>query len=204
MEHTDAVLNGSLCSHALDGLDDNLAGIGVGIELGLVHNLIDITLSVGLGLVLHRLHESLLGLFCAQARELLKLLALLELHLLEFLLFDGQEFLLVVDTNLLVVKLILATSKFLLALIERHLALLQLVLTLLDVLVAHLHFLLELALLVEEFLLHLKQLLLFHHIGFLLGSLNHLVILTLQDKPENEVSAYATQYQRGCGNYYSQ
>ena len=204
MEYTDTILNGCLGGHTLYRLDNYLAGIGIGIELSFVHNLVDIALGVCLSLVLHRLHKSLLGLLSTQTREFLKLFALLELHFLQFLLLDGDKFLLIVDTHLLIVEVVLATTQLLLTLVERHLALLEAVLALLDMLVAHLHFLLELALLVEEFLLHLEQLLLFHHFGFLIGSLNHLIILTLQDIPENEVSAYTAQYEGCNGNYYSQ
>ena len=118
VEHTDTVLYGSLCCHALYGLYDNLAGVGVGIELGLVHDLVDIALRVGLCLVLHRLNQSLLCLLGTQSGEFLEFLALLELHLLQFLLLDDQQFLLIVDTHLLVIQLVLAASQFLLALIE--------------------------------------------------------------------------------------
>ena len=204
MEHTYTILNGSLGSNTLDGLDDNLSGICISIELSFVHNLVNITLGICLSLVLHRLHKTLLGLLCTQSGEFLELLALLELHFLQFLLLNGDKLLLILDTHLLIVEVVLTTTQLLLTLVERHLALLKAVLTLLDMLVAHLHFLLEFALLIKEFLLHLEQLLFFHHIGFLLGSLNHLIILPLQDIPENEVSAYTAQYEGCYGNYYCQ
>ena len=71
-------------------------------------------------------------------------------------------------------------------------------------LVAHLHFLLQFALLVKELLLHLKELFLFHHVGFLLGSLYHLIVFSLKDIPENEISANTTQHKGYSGDYYIQ
>ena len=56
-------------------------------------------------------------------------------------------------------------------------------------LVALLHFLLELAFLVEELLLDLKQFLFLDYFGFLVGRLHHLVVFPLDDLEENEISA---------------
>ena len=66
MEHADRVLDSSLSGHTLDGLDDNLLGLCISIELGLVHDLIDIAGSSRLGLILHRLYQTS---FCLLSTE---------------------------------------------------------------------------------------------------------------------------------------
>ena len=52
MEHRYGILHGGLSSYTLDGLNDDFLGLGVGIQLGLVHNLVDVSLSIGTGFVL--------------------------------------------------------------------------------------------------------------------------------------------------------
>ena len=197
MEDADRVLDSRLRGYSLDGLDDNLLGLGIGIQLRLVHNLVDVSLSVGLGLVLQRLYQAGLGLIGRKSRQLFELGTLLHLHLLQLLLLQLQQLLFVVDAGLLVVELVLATSQFLLALVERNLALLQLVLVLLDMLVALLHLLLQLALLVQELLLHLEQFLFLDDFCLFLGGIDHLVIFSLDDEAENQKATHATQY-KGC------
>ena len=118
MEHTDGVLNGCLSSYTLNRLDNDLLGLGIGIEFCLIHNLVDVTGCGSLSLVFHRLYESGLGILSTQSRYLFEHLALLELHLLQFLSLHGQQFLLIVDTILLVVEFILPTSEFLLTLVQ--------------------------------------------------------------------------------------
>ena len=179
MEHRDAILDSGLRGHALDGLDDNLLSLCISVQLGLVHNLVDVSLGVSAGLVLQTLHQTVASLLGTQSTKFLQLLALFQLHLLQLLLLHGEQFLLVVDTLLLVVKVILAAAKFLLALVQANLTLLQLVLALLDVLVALLYLLLQLCLLVQEFLLHLQQFFLLNHFGLLTGSRHHLVVFSL-------------------------
>ena len=200
VEHRDAVLDGRLRSHALDGLYHDFLGLGIGVQLGLIHDFIDIAGSGGLGFVLQRLHQTVASLLGTQSREFFQLLTLLQLHLLQFVLLHGQQFLLVVEALLLVVEVVLAATELFLALVQRYLALLQLVLALLDVLVALLHLLLQLCLLVQEFLLHLQQFLFLHHFGLLIGGVNHLVVFSFQYEPENQVSANAAYNQGGNGN----
>ena len=193
MEHADAVLHSRLSSHTLNSLNHDLLGLLVCVELGLVHNLIDIAGGSSLGLVLHRLHQTVLSLLCTQSRYFLELLTLHQLHLLQLLGLHTEQLLLVFNAVLLVVEFVLTTSQFFLTLVQRNLTLLQLVLTLLDVLVALLHLLLQLALLVQELLLHLEQFLLLDDVGLLLGSLNHLLVFPLQNVAEYQISADASQ-----------
>ena len=67
MEYADAVFDGRLGGHALYGLYDDLLGLLVGVELGLVHNLVDVAGGVEARLVLHALYEARLGLLGAQS-----------------------------------------------------------------------------------------------------------------------------------------
>ena len=64
MEYRYAIFYRRLSSHALDGLDNNLLSCLVGRHLGLVHDVVDVTLSIGLGLVLEGDNEMLLGFLC--------------------------------------------------------------------------------------------------------------------------------------------
>ena len=148
MEDTDAVFYSSLSSYALYCLDYDLSGLCVCVKLGLVHNLVDVALCISTGFVLQRLYKTLLSLFCTESREFFKLLTFLKLHFLQFLMLDGEHFLLVLNTCLLIVELILSASEVFLALIKRKLPLFQPVFTLLDMLVSHLHFLFQLTFLV--------------------------------------------------------
>ena len=200
MEYADRVFHCRLSSHTLDSLDDDLLGLSIGIEFGLIHNLIDVTGSSSLGLILHRLHQTVLSLLCTQSRHFLQLLTLLQLHFLQFLGFHTEEFLFVVKTLLLVVEFVLTTTQFLLTLVQRDLTLFQFVLTLLDVLVALLHFLLQLALLVQELLLHLKQFLFFDNLGLFRSRLYHFPIFPFQDITEDKISTDASQSESACGN----
>ena len=203
VEHRHAILDSRLGSHALNRLDDNLLSLRIGIELGLVDNLVDIAGSIGAGLVLQALHQTGLGLFSTQTGEFLQLLALLTLHLLQFLLLDGKEFLLVVHALLVLLDLLLAAAQLFLALVERNLTLLQLVLTLLDALVALLNFLFEFTLLVQELLLHFQQFLFLNHFSLLVGGCNHFLILPRYDITEKSVADESTQDKGdgGCNQY---
>ena len=110
MEDANGVLNSGLSGYALNSLDHNLLGLGICIQLRLVHDLVDIAGSIGARLIFHGFYQSILGFFSTQTRELFQFGTLLCLHLLQLLLFDIQELLLVVDTVLLVVKLVLSAS----------------------------------------------------------------------------------------------
>ncbi len=202
VEDGDGVLYRGLGSHTLYCLKHDLLSLLVGVELGLVHYLVDVALRLCLGLVLERLHEARLGLFGAQAGELLELLALLYLHLLELLLLDGKELLLILYALLRLVVLLLLAGYLLLALVQGHLPLLCAVLGLLDLLSALLHLLLELRLLVEELLLHLKKLLLLHRIGLFLGLCQSLIVYSLDYVAEYEI-ACEHAYDKGGHTYYN-
>ena len=189
MEYADRILNSRFCSHTLDGLNDNLLGLLVGIELCLVHNFIDIAGSCSLGLILHRLHQTVLGFLSTQTRYFLEQFALFQLHFLEFLSLYAQQLLLVLKTILLIVEFVLTTAQLILTLVQRNLTLLEFVLTLLDVLITLLHFLLQLALLVKELLLHFEQLLFLDDFSLLFGSIDHLLVFSFQNIAENKISA---------------
>ena len=67
VENGNAFLNGSLSGYTLDGLNDDFLGLSVGIELGLVHDLVDIAGGSSLCLVLEALHEAAAGLIGAES-----------------------------------------------------------------------------------------------------------------------------------------
>ena len=173
--------------------------MGIGVELGLVHDFVDVSLSIGLSLVLQRFYQTGFSLVGAESGKFLQFSTLLQLHLLEFFLLDRQQVLLIVDALLLVVELVFAASQFLLTLIERQFALFQLVLVLLVFMVVALYLLLQLTFLVKEFLLDFKQFFLLDDFGFLLGSLHLLVIFSVQYVTENDKACCITYYQ-GCSN----
>ena len=118
MEYRYTVLDGSFSSYSLDGLNHNFLCLCIRIQLGLVHNLIHISCSIGTGLVLHGLYQAVLSFLCAQSREFLQLLALFLLHLTQFILLQCQCLFLIVNALLLVVKIVLTTSQLLLALVQ--------------------------------------------------------------------------------------
>ena len=171
VEDRDAVLHSRLSSHTLYGLDDDALGFLIGIELGLVHDVIDIGCRCRAGFVLQTLDELLLSLLLTQTADFLQLGALLlhetGLALVEFLLTLCQGILLLLGACTQVLHLQLLAVQVILTLVETHLTLLDAVLALLNLLVALLDFLLQLRLLVEELLLDLKELLLFQHFGLL-------------------------------------
>ena len=67
-------------------------------------------------------------------------------------------------------------------------------------LVALLHFLLQLALLVDEHFLHLELFLFLEDFGLLLGGLHHLLIFSRQHITEHQISADTSQSECACGN----
>ena len=173
VEHRHAVLHGSLCGYALDGLDDDALGLLVGGHLGVVHDLVDVAGGSRLGLVLQRLHEALLGFLGGETADFLELCALLSDEafeaLAQLLLFLQEQGLLLFHALALVLLFVLATCDLILTLVQADLALLQAVLALLDLLVALLHFLLQLCFLVQELLLDFQEFLLFDDLCILLG-----------------------------------
>ncbi len=141
MEDAYRVLDSCLRSDTLNGLDDDFLCFHVGIELSLIHHLINITGSIHLSLVLHALHEAILSFLSRDAGDLLELSTLLLLHLLEILLLHSHELLLVLHALLLTLHILADLGKLLLLLVERDLALLELVLSSLHLLVVRLNLL---------------------------------------------------------------
>ena len=126
MEYGHGILYGGLGSHALDGLDDDAFCLLVCRHLGIVHDVVDVTCGIGLGLVLERLDKLLTGFVGRQTAHVLQRVADALLHLVHFLLALLEHGSLVLDVHLEVVKLIVAALEFTLLLVERHLALLEL------------------------------------------------------------------------------
>ena len=202
MEYADRILDSSFSCYTLDCLDYNLLCLLVGIELGLVHNLVDIGCGICTSLVLKAFNESVTSFVSRETRELLELFTLLELHLLEFFLFHSEKSFLVFYTLLVLFYLLTATSEFFLTLVKAYLALFQTVLALLNLLIALLDFLFQFALLVNELLLYFEELLFFKYVSLLLGGIYHLLIFTCDNISENQVAYKCTDYKCSYGYYY--
>ena len=170
MEDAHRVFDGRFRGNALYGLDDNLFGLLIGVELGFVYDFVDVAGGVCSGFVFETFDESFFGFFGTQSGEFFQFGAFLRLHFLEFLLFDAEEFLLVVDALLVLFHFLFAPSEFLLTLIEGDFALFEFVFALLNTLVAGLNFFFQFAFLVEKFFFHFQQFFLFEHFGFFVGS----------------------------------
>ena len=84
VEHAHRVLDGILGGGALDGLDDNLLGLFVGGDFGLLHNVHDIACCLRLGFVGHHFNEVLLGLVGGHAGDVFQFLDAFVVHLLHF------------------------------------------------------------------------------------------------------------------------
>ena len=201
MEYADRILDSGFCCYTLDCLNDNLLSLLVGIELSLVHNLVDIGCGICTSLVLKAFNESVTSFIGREAREFFEFFTLLELHFLEFFLLHGKEFFLVFNTLLILFNLLTAASEFLLTLVKAYLALLQTVLTLLNLLIALLDFLFQFALLVNELLLYFEELLFFKYVSLLLGGIYHLLIFTCDNISENQVANKCTDYKCSYGYY---
>ena len=191
MEDAHRVLDSGLRSDTLNGLDDNLLCLHVGIELRLVYHLIDITGGIHLGLVLHALHKAVLGFLGRDTGDFFELGTLLLLHLVEILLLHGHELLLILQTLLFTLHILTDLSEFLLLLVQRELALLELVLSDLHLLVVSLNLLIQFTFLIEETLLHLKEFLFLYNICLFVGSFNHLIIFPLNHITENIVTGHS-------------
>ena len=202
MEYRDRVLDSCLGSHTLDGLDHDLLSLLIGIELGIIHDLIDVAGCIKTSLVLQAFHQAALRLLGTESGKLFELSLLLLLHLLEFLLLHGKEFLLIVDALLKLLYLLLAATEVFLALVERDFALLELVFTLLDAGVALLHLLLQLGFLIEELLLYFEKLFLLYYFCLFVGSIYHFIIFSLNDITENDIPHDTSQHESYQGRYY--
>ena len=118
VEHTYGVFHGSLGGYALDGLYDDFLSLLIGVELGFVHNLIDIGGGIHARLVFQALHQACLCFFGTESGEFFKLGALLTLHFLQFSLAHLQKFLFIVDALLLLLDFLLAPVHVFLTLIQ--------------------------------------------------------------------------------------
>ena len=152
---------------------------------------------LGLGLFLQGFHHTLLGLLGRQARYGLQLLDFLALQVVQLFLLLVNHFQLCLQVGLDGIGLLLLALQLFLALGQHHLALLQLVFRLLDFLVAGGHFLFQVRLLVQEFLLHLQQLVLFHHFGFILSFFQDVLVLGLQSVAEEHVCPHTADDEAG-------
>ena len=156
VEHGDGVLDGCFGGHALDGLDDDALGFLGGGHLGIVHDVVDVGLCLGLGLFLERLYHAVAGFVGREARDGFELFDLLALQVVQFVL------LLVDDTQLCLevladgVGLLFLALQLFLALVQHQFALFQLVFGLLYLLVAGGHFFFEVGFLVEELFLYFE------------------------------------------------
>ena len=204
MKHADRSLNSGLGSNALNGLNNNLLSLHVGIKLGLVNHLVDIAGSIHPGLVLHAFHQAVLGFFSRQARQFLELGTLLLLHLVKVLALYLKETLLVFNALLLTLNILFGPANFLLTLVKHELTLLEPVLHSLHLLVAQLNLLIQLIFLIKKLLFDLKKFFLFDHIGIFL-SLSHLFLIDFrQYVTEYGISSHSAHNQRGCcGNNYT-
>ena len=124
MEHRHRVLDGGLGGGALDGLDDYALGLFVGVDAGIVHNVVDVGSGGSLGLVLKRLDELLLGFFGRHPRDVLEGLAGVggEGVQLGFLYFESGKS--VVEATAFLVYLVAHALVLALLLVEGELALL--------------------------------------------------------------------------------
>ena len=66
MEYRYGVLDSRLRGHTLNGLDNNLLGLGIGVQLGLIHDFVNVGLGIGTGFVLQRFHQTVLSFLGAQ------------------------------------------------------------------------------------------------------------------------------------------
>ena len=162
----DGVLDGGLCGHALDGLDDHLFGLHVGRHLGLLHDLVDVRCGVGFGFVLERLDEALFGFASGESGDGLQVYDLLLVHLFQVQLTLLDQLGLIVQVLLQDVGLGELTLQLLLALAEAQLVLLELGLDGPNLGVSCGHLLLQFGLELDELLLHLQHLVLLHHVRF--------------------------------------
>ena len=126
MEHRHRVFDGCLGGHALYALHHYALGFLIGRELGLVHDVVDISGGGSLGLVAQRFHEFLLGFLAAQAADVLELLAGLRLELVELGAACLESSLAAFEGSACGVHLIACALVFALLLVELQLALLEL------------------------------------------------------------------------------
>ncbi len=110
----------------------------------------------------------------------------------KFLFLTGKVLLLVCQTVLRVVEFLFASAKILLALVESYFALLEFVFNLRNTLVALLHFFFEFGLFVEKLFLDFKEFLFLDDVGFLVGTVDHAVVLLLKHIAEEAVPCCGT------------
>ena len=188
MEHGDRIFDGCFSCYALDALNDDAFCLLIGSHLGIVHNFVDVLLSLSFCFVLQTLNKMLLCFFCRKSADSFKLLNLLLLHLGEFgfLLIHKLGLSLQILLQLLVLSLL--ALKVFMSLIEREFALLEFVFCLLEALVALCNFLFEFCLLVDELFLHFEEFVLLDALGLDFSLFHCLFVLLLNDVAEEQIA----------------
>ncbi len=92
MKNGDRVFDGCFGRHTLNGLKYNAFSFFVGVDFGLVHDVIHITHGFGFGFSFHRFNKHLFGFLARHARNGLQLFHLLTVKALNFLVFMLNHF----------------------------------------------------------------------------------------------------------------
>ena len=112
MEYCNGILNCSFRSGALYCVDYYTLSFLAGSETGLVHNIVDVRLSLSPGLCLHVFHELLLRFSCSHSRNLLDLLEGSLTELFVFFRFLGRYLNLVLEVFPDGISLLVLASEF--------------------------------------------------------------------------------------------
>ncbi len=187
VEHRHGVLDGRLGRHALDRGYYDALGLLRGRELGLLDRLVDVGGRLALGLGLHVLHEDVLGVLGAHARDLLQTHVLLALHLVDLLLLVLDDLELVLQLLLQTVVLAELVVELALLVLEVLLDLARALLALGDLLVALIDLTVVLALELHELLLGLEHLLLLDHLALGFGLLERRLTALADRSLQHEV-----------------
>ena len=131
MEDGDGILCGGLGSHALDGLDDDFLCLFVGLQTGIVHDLVDIRHRGSLRFVFEGLDELFLCFLGGHATQLLELFLRFVVKFVHFLLLVVKRLLALLYGLQFLVHFVEAALYITLTLVELLLALLQALLLLL-------------------------------------------------------------------------
>ncbi|MPM75430.1 hypothetical protein SDC9_122423 [bioreactor metagenome] len=125
MKDRNSILNCGFCRHTLNTLNNNTFSFFVCRHFSLFHNLVDVRLSVGLGLFLHGFNQTLPGFIGRKSRNCFQLFNRLAINLLQLSTFLVQQFLLILQINTKSVNLVSFFTQLFLPLIQRHLSLFQ-------------------------------------------------------------------------------
>ena len=124
------------------------------------------------------------------------------MHFLQFILFDDEEFFLVVDTLLRLVEFLFAPSEVFLSLIEGDFPLFESAFALLDFLCPVLDFLFEFSFFVDEFFFYLEEFFLLEHFGFIFGRVYYLIIFSFCHMHEKHVAGDSSDEECNHRNNY--